>query len=461
MGDFVWGVATSAYQIEGAVTADGRGASIWDIFSHTPGRTVANETGDEACDHYHRYLTDLDLMAELGVDAYRFSVAWPRIQPTGAGAVAPGGVDFYRRLAAGLRERAITPFVTLYHWDLPQALEDLGGWRSRDTALRFAEYAAIVANALQEFEPVIITLNEPYCSSIVGYAEGRHAPGAREGHGALAAAHHLLVGHGLAVAAVRSVDPKAPVGVTLNLSPVVPASSHEADLAAARRQDLLVNRLFTAPLLGGTYPEDAEAVWGDLTDFSFRRDDDLATIGVPVDFLGVNYYYRLHVGADGAAVAAESGRGAAVAAESGRGAVPDRPRTASEVGARSVGTVLGDTTSLGWPVEPEGLYATLTGLREHYPALPPIYVTENGCAYPDLIDPQRIAFIDAHLDQLRRARADGVDVRGYFYWSLLDNFEWARGYAPRFGLVQVDYATQTRTRRPSFDWFRQRIRSGL
>jgi beta-glucosidase len=442
---FVWGVATSAYQIEGAVDADGRGPSIWDTFCRQPGRVANGETGDVACDHYHRWRGDLDLLTDLGVDAYRLSVAWPRVQPDGSGRPEGRGLDFYRRLLDGLRQRGIVPWVTLYHWDLPQALEDRGGWRVRDTALRFGEYAEIVANALAEFAPRWITLNEPYCSSITGYAEGRHAPGAHEGHGALAAAHHLLLGHGLAVPALRTARPELPVGVTLNMSPAVPATDAPTDHPAAARQDLLVNRLFTDPLLAGVYPAEAEQVWGELSDFSFVRDGDLATIAAPLDFLGINYYYRIHV------------RDATL---------PDGgpARSAYQIGVESVTPDGARRTGLGWPIEPEGLHATLTGLRSRYPGLPPIYITENGCAYPDEVGPdgsvddrERIAFIEAHLDATARAIADGVDVRGYFHWSLLDNFEWARGYAPRFGLVHVDYATQVRTPKASFGWLRDRI----
>jgi beta-glucosidase len=437
---FVWGVATASYQIEGAVNEDGRGASIWDTFSHTLGRVSNGETGDVACDHYHRYREDLDLLARLGVDAYRFSIAWPRIQPTGAGVVEPRGLDFYRRLMDGLRVRGVTPFVTLYHWDLPQALEDRGGWRSRDTALRFAEYAGILADAFTEFEPRWITLNEPYCSAIMGYAEGRHAPGVRDGDGALAAAHHLMLGHGLATEQLRARG-DAPVGITLNISPVVPASAGQADLDAARRQDLLVNRLFTEPVLGGVYPADAEEVWGALTDFSFRHDGDLAIISTPLDFLGVNYYFRLHV----------------------RDAPAER-KSASDIGILDATPSTVEKTGLGWPIEPDGLYAALTGLRGRFARLPPIYVTENGCSYPDEVGPDgevpdqaRIEFTKAHLRAIERAQADGVKVLGYFHWSLMDNFEWAEGYTPRFGLVHVDYVTQVRTPKSSFHWYAKQI----
>jgi beta-glucosidase len=438
--DFVWGTATSAYQIEGAVAVDGRGASIWDTFSHTPGAVANGETGDVACDYYHRWPADLDLLADLGVGAYRFSIAWPRIQPTGAGRVEQRGLDFYRRILEGLRDRGITPYVTLYHWDLPQALEDSGGWRARETALRFAEYAGVVAAALGEFQPYWITLNEPYCSAITGYGEGRHAPGAMEGHGALAAAHHLLLGHGLAVDVLRAYR-RCAIGVTLNVSPAVPLSSSDVDQEAARRQDLLVNRLFIDPLLAGEYPEDYDEVWGHLTDRSFVMPGDLDTIAAALDFLGVNYYYRKHV-------RASPGRGDA--------------DTAFDVGVIAETPAGLDRTGVGWPIEPDGLYQTLTGLCTRFPNLPPIYITENGCAYPDAAcesDDERIAFIDSHLNALRQAMADGVNVRGYFYWSLLDNFEWARGYEPRFGLVHVDYETQARTPKASYHWMRERLRS--
>jgi beta-glucosidase len=353
------------------------------------------------------------------------------VLPSGAGPVEQRGLDFYRRLCDGLRSRGIAPWVTLYHWDLPQSLEDTGGWRSRDTALRFADYAGVVAAALDEFEPTWITLNEPYCSAIVGYAQGRHAPGAREGHGALAAAHHLLLGHGLALPALRGYG--RPVGVTLNMSPAVAVSTSDDDVRATRRQDLLNNRLFLDPLLRGAYPDDYDEVWGSLTDRSFVHDGDLATIGAPVDFLGVNYYFRHHVRA-GSLQTGETAFDIGIVTETPEG--PDR-------------------NMLGWPIEPDGLYDTLVGLGSAYPDLPPVYITENGCAYPDqpgVPDDARIAFLESHLAALRRAMADGVDVRGYFHWSLLDNFEWARGYAPRFGLVHVDYETQVRTPKASYHW---------
>jgi len=444
---FVWGTATASYQIEGAVDEGGRGPSIWDTFSHTPGKTARGDTGDEACDHYHRYPEDVALLAGLGVDAYRFSIAWPRIQPTGKGPVNAAGLDFYQRLVDELVGAGITPCVTLYHWDLPQTLEDTGGWRARDTAERFAEYAGVVHAALADRVPMWITLNEPYCSAFVGYADGRHAPGAKEGHGALAAAHHLLLGHGLAVQAMRA-DGRAgeQLGITLNLSPITPATTEPADVAAADRTDLLKNRVFLDPLLAGRYPVDEQEVWSPITDFGFRRDGDLAVIGEPLDFLGVNNYSPSY---------------------------PKHAPTSDELPAYRVATDIDvvecppaslSRTSMGWPVEPAGLGRLLRRLRDDYPALPPIHITENGCAYADTLepdkevaDPERVAYLDAHLRAVHDAITDGVDVGGYFCWSLLDNFEWSFGYSKRFGLVYVDYPTQLRIPKASYRWYRDMI----
>ncbi|MFB9332248.1 GH1 family beta-glucosidase [Actinoplanes octamycinicus] len=440
---FVWGAATAAYQIEGAVAEDGRGPSIWDTFTRRPGAVADGSSGAVACDSYHRWRDDVDLLDQLGVDAYRFSVAWPRVLPAGHGAVNRAGLDYYDRLVDALCQRGIRPFVTLYHWDLPQALEDAGGWRVRDTAEHFADYAAVVADRLGDRVQDWITLNEPYVSSMVGYAEGRHAPGATEGHGALAAAHHLLVGHGKTVAALRAARPDARIGITLNLSPALPASDSEADRAAAHRMDLMLNRQFTDPVLGHTYPDGFEELYAGVSDLSFRRDGDLDLIGAPLDFLGVNYYYRVH------------------AADAPREQDDPALRSAFDIGVRSASRDGVPVTDLGWPIEPHGLYETLTGLAKRYPGLPPIYVTENGIAElreDTGADPERIRFIAEHL----AAAADsGVDLRGYFYWSLLDNFEWARGYGPRFGLVHVDYPTGTRTPRASYHWLRERLASRI
>jgi beta-glucosidase len=441
---FELGVATAAYQIEGAVNEGGRGVSIWDTFSHTPGRVAAGDTGDIACDHYHRYRDDVQLMKDLGVDSYRLSVAWPRIQPEGRGAANVAGLGFYDRLVDSLLEAGIAPAVTLYHWDLPQALEDGGGWRNRDTAARFAEYAALVHAHLGDRVQRWITLNEPWCSSFLGYANGRHAPGAREGAGALAAAHHLLLGHGLAVAALRADAREGQqVGITLNLQPVSAATSSPQDVAASERAVLSANLLFTDPVLEGRYPALARQVYLPLTDFGFLHDGDLATIAAPLDFLGVNYYFPSRV------------RAAAY--------VEDNPalRTADDLGTQEVISPDEELTAMGWPVEPAGLTRLLTWLRDTYPTLPPIYITENGRACQDIVAPDgqvddsdRVRYLDGHLRAVVDAIEVGVDVRGYYCWTLLDNFEWAEGYSKRFGLVHVDYATQQRTPKSSFSWFR-------
>ena len=437
---FLWGAATAAYQVEGAAREDGRGPSIWDTFSHTPGRTFHGDTGDVACDHYHRLDEDLDLMAWLGLGAYRFSIAWPRVMPAGAGQVNQAGLDFYRRLVDGLLARGIRPVATLYHWDLPQALQDRGGWASRDTAGRFADYAAAVAGALGDRVALWITLNEPWCSSFIGHLEGRHAPGLRDEATAVTAAHHLLLAHGKAVAALRAAGVAGQVGITLNLADVHPASDREADRAAAALVDGNENRWFLDPLLRGTYPEDMLAYHGAVTDFSFVRDGDLAGIAAPLDFLGVNYYqqHRVRAGAGGLVRGAEK-------------LPPPPPRTA-----------------MGWGINPDGLTATLLRLREEY-AAPPLYVTENGAAFHDYVDPEggvddeeRVAYLEAHFRAAHDAIAQGADLRGYFVWSLLDNFEWSFGYSRRFGLVYVDYRTQARVPKQSAHWYREVIaRNGL
>ncbi|MEV7045189.1 GH1 family beta-glucosidase [Amycolatopsis sp. NPDC051061] len=444
---FRWGVATSAFQIEGATTADGRGPSIWDTFAAVPGAIAGGDTGEPAADHYHRWPRDLALLAALGVDSYRFSVSWPRIQPSGRGGVSAKGIGFYRQLVEAVREQGIEPFLTLYHWDLPQALEDDGGWRSRDTASRFAEYAALVHEELGDVVDHWTTLNEPYPCAVAGYGEGRHAPGAREGHGALAAAHHLLLGHGLAVRAMRAQAPsRHRFGIVLNQSPAVPVTDSAADAAAAARQDTLLRRQFTDPLFGGRYAPGLAVMFDGVSDFSFRHDGDLETIAAPLDYLGVNYYYRLHVA--------------------------DAPHREPDPARRTVADIGVDTTRLpdvprtgmGWPVEPDGLTEALVGLHNRYPGLPPLYVTENGCVYPDVLDErgmfadeQRVAFLRSHIEAARASAAAGVDLRGYFCWSLLDNFEWAHGYKHRFGLVHVDYTTQRRTPRASYHWYRDFI----
>ena len=437
---FMWGAATAAYQIEGAVAEDGRGPSIWDTFSHTPGRTARGETGDVADDHYHRLEQDVALMAELGLGAYRFSIAWPRIQPDGSGRVEQRGLDFYRRLVDLLLEHGIEPWITLYHWDLPQPLEDAGGWPARDTAGRLADYAALVFGALHDRVRWWTTLNEPFCSALIGYATGRHAPGVTDPAAAVRAAHHLLLGHGLAVQAMRALDGGRQFGITLNLHPIVPASADPADQAAATQVDLFQNRHFLDPLLRGAYPDDLAAA----ADLGHVLAGDLTVASVPLDVLGVNYYTRLLAAA-----------GASDDPSPYPGPLPVRlvqrgwPRTA-----------------MGWEIDPDGLHAILTRVAAEYPPVP-LVVTENGAAFDDapgpdgaVDDPERIAYIDAHLRAAHRAIADGVDLRGYFAWSLLDNFEWAEGYSKRFGLVHVDYATQRRTPKASAAWYRDMIAVG-
>jgi beta-glucosidase len=435
---FRFGVATASYQIEGAVSEDGRGPSIWDTFCRRPGAVAGGDNGDVACDHYHRWREDLDLMASLGVESYRFSIAWPRVQPDGRGAPNRAGVDFYRRLAEGLRERDIEPVATLYHWDLPEAREAAGGWVARDTAQRFAEYAALVAAELGDVVDGWITHNEPWVSAFLGHAEGVKAPGIRDWPTALRVAHHLLLSHGMAAQALRAEATGVPVGITLNLAPVRAASTSADDRAAATRMDGHLNRWFLDPVLRGRYPED-------MLDHYARRYGpldvievgDLATIGAPLDFLGVNYYSPQRVRADATRQPLELAHVA-----------PPPP-----------------TTAMGWEVDPDGLHELLVRVRRDYGDFP-IYITENGAAFDDgpvvngtVEDPRRVEFLRGHLAALAHALADGVDVRRYFAWSMLDNFEWEHGYAKRFRLVYVDYSTQRRVPKRSGLWYRDFIAS--
>ncbi|SDD10929.1 GH1 family beta-glucosidase [Auraticoccus monumenti] len=441
--DFVWGTATASYQIEGAVAEDGRRPSTWDTFARTPGKVWNGDTGDVACDHYHRFAEDVAIMADLGVDAYRFSVAWPRVVPEGTGAVNQAGLDFYRRVAETCLEHGVQPYVTLYHWDLPQPLEDAGGWLSRSTAEAFAEYARITHEALGDVIGSWITLNEPWCSALLGYAAGVHAPGQQLGTRSLEAAHHLLLGHGLAVQAMRADGGEAPLGITLNLHAVRAASDSEADLEAARRYDGLGNRLFLDPLLRGAYPEDVLADTG-TTEWFAERSDDLATIAEPIDFIGINYYSAHTVAAP----------------EDGRFSDPSLPTPTP--GSERVVTV--DTgaekTQMGWEIHPDGLVDVLAQVHALAPGLP-LYVTENGSAWPDEVGPDgrvededRRRYLEAHLEACREAVARGLPLKGYFCWSLLDNFEWAFGYDRRFGIVRVDYETQQRTVKRSGEFYR-------
>ena len=442
--DFLWGAATAAYQIEGAAGADGRGPSIWDTFSHTPGRVRNGDTGDVAVDHYHRYAEDVALLAALGVKGYRFSVSWPRVQPDGRGPANQPGLDFYRRLVDALAGAGIEPVITLYHWDLPQALQDVGGWAVRDTAARFADYAAIVAGALGDRVQHWTTLNEPWCSAFLGYAAGLHAPGIADPAQAFPAAHHLLLGHGLATHAIRAATlSRAQVSLVLNPAPVTAASDHPADLDAARRVDAVVNRLFLDPVLRGHYPADLPADAARWTGWEFVRPGDEHVISAPLDLLGVNYYQPLRVAA----------------------APPDRPGHPG-----TAGTVVlpppGARTAMDWGIEPTGLLDVLRRIHADYRPVP-LLVTENGAAFDDRVgadgrvhDADRIRFLDGHLRAAHAALQHGVDLRGFFVWSFLDNFEWSEGYARRFGLVYVDYPSQRRILKDSGHWFRDVVARG-
>jgi beta-glucosidase len=440
---FVWGTATSAYQVEGAPDADGKGPSIWDTFTTQPGRVRDGGTGLVACDQYHRYPEDIALMRELGVGGYRLSLAWSRLMPDGR-TPNPAGIAHYRRLLEALRAAGIAPMVTLYHWDLPQALQDAGGWPHPGTADRFADYAALAARELGDLVGSWNTLNEPWVSSHLGYGTGVHAPGTADRSACYAADATLLRAHGLGLAALRAERPDVPVGIALNLAPIVPVVDDPADHAAARLIDADRNRLYLDPLLAGRLPEDLLDALG--PDAPALTDADLATISAPLDYLGVNYYFRTHVTTHADLPAATPVR---VPGHGVHQLAPDGvPRTA-----------------LGWPVEPHGLTELLLRLRADYPRLPDVVITENGSAFADTIapdgtvdDPDRERYLVDHLGALHDAITAGVPVTGYYTWSLLDNFEWALGYEARFGLVRVDYATQRRTLKASGRRFARVVR---
>lgn len=455
---FLWGTATAAYQIEGSVNADGRGVSIWDTFSHTPGKTRNGDTGDITSGHYRRLEEDLDLLGRLGASAYRFSVAWPRVQPTGKGPANQEGLDFYRRLVGGLRERGIAPVVTLYHWDLPQPLEDAGGWPERDTVERFAEYAALVGDALADGVELWITLNEPWCSAWLGYGSGKHAPGSRDIGLAVAATHHLLLAHGQAARALRATVADPCVGITLNLGLTRAASEHEDDQAAARRVDGNLNRIFLDPIFRGEYPADmVEHYRGRQPGFGVVREGDLEVIATPLDFLGVNFYSP--------AIVADPAR-AQAAREAGYWFSPESPDPVEEdLRQLSLQRPGVPTTQMGWEIEPSALGELLLRVKHDYTDLP-IYITENGGAFEDYVDPagcihdpERIEYLEGHLRALHGAIERGVDLRGYFVWSFLDNFEWAHGFSKRFGLVWVDYPTAARSPKDSFSWYQRTVRA--
>lgn len=426
--DFVWGVATSAFQIEGAAREDGRGESIWDRFCRLPGAIVDGSNGDAACEHYQRLDSDLDLIASLGVDAYRFSISWPRVQPTGTGAWNEAGLVFYERMVDGLLARGVQPYLTLNHWDLPQALQDGGGWAVRDTALRFVDYARGVQRRLGDRLAAITTHNEPWVIAVLGHEVGSFAPGLKNRKTAMQVAHHLLLSHGLALQALRADGSCAKLGIVLNLAPAMPATDSPADVAKAQMDDARARRWYTDPLFKGIYPQEVIDELG--VDAPAVADGDMAIIATPMDYLGVNYYSR-HVASAG-----------------------------EPFDAKARGLPVND---MGWEIYPQGLTDLLLHLHQDY-ALPPVFITENGGAFKDpLIDGQvhdsdRMDYLQTHIAAAAAALAQGVPVAGYMIWSLMDNFEWASGYAKRFGIVYVDYATQQRIAKDSAYWYRDFLR---
>ncbi|MDA8194701.1 MAG: GH1 family beta-glucosidase [Thermaerobacter sp.] len=432
--DFKWGVATAAYQIEGATREDGRGASIWDDFSHTPGRVFNGDTGDTACDHYHRYAQDVALMARLNIRHYRFSVAWPRVLADGKGPVNPAGMDYYERLVDTLLANGVEPAVTLYHWDLPSRLQSLGGWTQRDTVAWFRDYSAMMAARLGDRVKMWITHNEPWCTAVLGHYLGKHAPGKKDPVAARVAAHHVLLSHGLAVDAMRAERADLSLGITLNLNHPYPADPDSGqDVRAARYADVFQNRWFLDPVLKGVYPADLDDLLGPAP--HAVRPEDLDRMAAPIDFLGVNYYSTDVVQYD-----------------PGKELTRARPVTPTT-----------RVTDMGWPVVPQGLTDLLLRLGREYPGLP-LYITENGAAYRDRVinghvdDAERIRYLKDHMRAMADAVSQGVDVRGYYLWSLLDNFEWEMGYSKRFGIVYVDYATQQRIPKQSAEWYAEWIR---
>ncbi|CUS02668.2 Beta-glucosidase A [Candidatus Promineifilum breve] len=442
--DFIWGAATSSYQIEGAWNEDGKGESIWDRYTHTPGNIIDGSTGDVACDHYHRWPQDVAMMKALGLQAYRFSIAWPRILPDGRGRVNPAGLDFYSRLVDGLLEANIKPVVTLYHWDLPQALQDTGGWPERSTAEAFAEYADVVSRRLGDRVKTWITHNEMWCASVLSYELGEHAPGWRDTAAAVRAAHHLLLSHGLAVPILRANSPDSEVGVTLNFEIMEPASASDADRQATRTIDGTYNRWFVSALYGRHYPADIVAHYEPHlpNGWDFVQPGDFDVIAAPIDFLGVNYYTRRIV------------RDEAAPDNLPQTHFPDLPKCDMHTGVWE---------PVYWEIYPDGLYQLLNRLHfEYQPGK--IYVTENGTSFADgpdgsghVPDARRRLYLRDHLSACRRAMDNGVPLAGYFAWSLMDNFEWAKGYQQRFGIVWVDYDTQQRTPKESALWYRDAI----
>ncbi|MDH3540402.1 MAG: GH1 family beta-glucosidase [Acidimicrobiia bacterium] len=440
--DFAWGVATSAYQIEGSPRADGKGESIWDRFIEEPGRVLDASTGDVACDHYRRWEEDVALMARLGVNAYRFSIAWTRVLPTGTGAVNAAGISFYDHLVDALLEAGITPYVTLYHWDLPQALEELGGWRARATIEAFVEYADVVSSALGDRVTNWITQNEPWVTSFLGHAAGEFAPGRTSFSEALIVAHHLLLSHGRAVPVLRSNSPRASVGISIDCRPATPATNRPEDFAAARHFDGFRNRWFFDPVFGKGYPADMKAAYRSRGHYAnpeppFVKPGDMAEIAAPIDFLGLNYYTSLAIRTGGEET-------------EDTGVAPGAPAPEGY-------------TEMGWPITPAALTAFLVRIQEEY-APPAVVISENGASFSDgpdadgvVVDDRRIRYLSRHVAAVEDAMAQGVPVTGYLAWSLLDNLEWTRGFTQRFGLVWVDFATQKRIPKNSYFWYRDFI----
>lgn len=437
--NFVWGTATAAYQIEGATRQDGRGASIWDTFSHTPGKTWEGQHGDVACDHFHHYRQDVALMRDMGLNGYRFSLSWPRVLPNGAGMVNQKGLDFYDRLVDELLENGIQPYATLYHWDLPQALQDAGGWKNRVTAQRFAEYADVVSRRLGDRVKGWITLNEPWCSAILGYITGYHAPGEKDLVGGVRATHHLLLAHGLAMPVLRRnvTRPDAEFGITLSLNYFEPGDDSNQAQEAAMMSDVAANGLFLEPLFKGQYPALLMDMFKSIMPI---EPDDMDLISGPLDFLGVNYYFRT---------------------------MPLSIEDPFSLKFTNYMPPESKYTAMGWEVYPQGLFKLLTRFHKEYnPAK--IYITENGAAFDDTLiddpdrpvvhDPDRLDYLREHFAAAQQAISEGVPLAGYFVWSLLDNFEWAFGYSKRFGITYVDYATQRRILKDSGRWYREFLR---
>ena len=434
--DFLFGTATAAYQIEGAAKEDGRGTSIWDVFSHTPGKTLEGQTGDVACDHYHRFRDDIAMMTDLGMKSYRFSIAWPRIFPE-KGVFNQKGMDFYKRLLEDLHNHHISPAVTLYHWDLPQWVEEEGGWRSRETIPYFVDYAETMFRELGDMVPLWITHNEPWCTSFLGHAFGQHAPGHTDWREALAVSHHVLLSHGEVVDVFRHSGQKGKIGITLNLTPTEPGTSQPDDQALAQIVDGNSNRWFLDPLFHGAYPEDMMAFYSQtFGPLDFIQQGDHSKIATPIDFLGINYYSRNRVVYD----------------------------EKSELFGIRMLPPEGDPTQMGWEVHPDSLYHLLKRIEKEYTTIP-LYITENGAAYEDEVvdgqvhDEKRQEFLRDHFLAAARFLQEGGNLKGYYVWSLMDNFEWSFGYSKRFGIVYVDYESQERIIKDSAKWYQQLIRS--